>query len=1087
MLHTAPYLYGRFGRISTGLLLLTAAAAGQPASFAPPQSVHTGLFPTWAVSGDFNKDGKLDLAVSNQNDNSILILLGRGDGTFQPGAVLSLLSSPYSIAVGDANNDGNADLFAVSVAASSLSVFLGRGDGTFQNSLNTPTVRTFPRNIATGDFNGDGKLDLAISSGAQTNGVAQVEISLGKGDGTLSPGGTYPAGASPSAIQTGDLNGDGRLDIVVEDVVSNSVYVLLGAAGGQFTALPAVATGPFAFGGGGSLALVDLNGDKRLDLIVGNTGARSLSIALGKGDGTFSPAASLPLDSNGSSFAAGDFNGDGKPDLAVVSNTNATVSVFPGKGDGTFLPALTFPGGSQPAFILAADLDRDGRIDLVTVDPFLPDLTVLRNTTGPTVPNGPSISLSSSQLQFALTPEGLPPAPQTVSITNGGGGVLAWAAAANVPWLLLTTSPQPPPPPPPSPLVTSGTAPSTLSIVANPNGLSPGVYRGAIAVTGTGAVNAPQSISVTLTLPPPTSTPPPQPFVTAVQNSASYSYEVAQGSIFIVKGANLGPAQLVQAPAGPLPLQLAGTSVQVSAGGVTVSCPLFYTSAFQVAAILPSSTPIGFGTVTVSVDGQTGYPGAIKVVSSGVGIYSVASSGMGSGIVTGLDYVTKTMAKPAKPGEVVIAWATGLGPITGNDATVSSAPQLFSNVEVLVGDQTAKVIGAGRSGCCAGLDQIAFQIPDAPKLGCFVPVSIREAGGAVSPAGSVSNFVTLPLSQSGEPCSIAAPGLPAPLLTKAASGAQIPMGIIAIGPGLIIRNIAPSLGPASLGSPRALAAQLSKLLHLAVPEADVVTLLTAYQSGDIAGARKILGRYGMALKNNKSARRLLRSATDLSQQQAAAAAFGAGSAIGLVAPQFASDFPPVGTCTIGQNIPADPSAKIARLDAGPNLTVTGPAGQKTMTQTSGGEYSALLGAGPSSTNTTSGFYTISGTGGKNIGPFSVSLNVGVPLTWTNKSAVSTIDRTRSLTLTWSGGAAAGHVVIGGIARASDAGAVFLCTEEVQKGTFTIPQFVLSALTGGRNATWFIAPHPLDNAVSIPGLDLALIADGSSDSRTEAVQ
>jgi hypothetical protein len=115
-----------------------------------------------------------------------------------------------------------------------------------------------------------------------------------------------------------------------------------------------------------------------------------------------------------------------------------------------------------------------------------------------------------------------------------------------------------------------------------------------------------------------------------------------------------------------------------------------------------------------------------------------------AGIITGLDYVTKTMAQPAKVGETVIAWATGLGPIAGNDAVVAPSP-LFTNVEVLVGNQPATVVAAGRSGCCAGLDQIAFTVPSAP-LGCYVPVSIRVAGGPVNAGGSVSNFVTLPLS-----------------------------------------------------------------------------------------------------------------------------------------------------------------------------------------------------------------------------------------------------------------------------------------------------------------------------------------------------
>ena len=1075
------------------VVFFAAAAAGQPVNFAPPQSFPGGSFPTSAVSGDFNKDGKLDLAVANQN--GILILLGKGDGTFQPGATLSGPNLPSSLAIGDANNDGNLDLFAVSTApagAVTLSVFLGRGDGTFQGALNSPAAGSGRGGIAVGDFNADGKLDLAISGSGGQGG--SVNILLGKGDGTFSPGGTYPAGLFPFAIQAADLNGDGRLDLVVQDSAFNRVFVLLGAAGGQFTPLPPQVTGSTATGGQ-SLALADLNGDKRVDLIVGNGADNSVSIALGRGDGTFSLAPPVVVDSGGTSVAVGDFNGDGKPDLAVVSNASATVSIFAGTGGGTFQPPQIFPGGIQPLFVLAGDLDNDGRTDLVTVSPAVSTVTVVRNTTGSTAPNSPLISLSASRLQLTLVPNGPPPASPTISITNGGSGVLAWTAASTVPWLTLLPVP-PTSPPPPSPLQLFGTAPSMFFVIANPNGLQPGVYNGAITVSGAGAANSPQTLLVTLTLPGGTSPPPAAtPFVTAVQNSASYSRLVAQGSIFIVKGQNLGPAQLLQAPAGSLPTQLGGTSVQVNVGGAAVSCPIFYTSASQIAAILPSSTPIGSGNITVSFNGQTGFPNGITVVGNGVGIYTVASSGIGTGILTGVDYITKTLTKPARPGEVVIAWATGLGAINGNDATVAAIPQQFTNIEVLVGSQPAVVIGASRSGCCAGLDQIAFQVPPA-TLGCFVPVSIRLAGGAVGAGGSSSNFVTLPVSTTGEPCSNPAPGLPAALVSKVASGQQVSLGLLAVGPGPVIRDVAPSLGFASAASTAALAGQLSKALHIAVPQADVISLLSAYRSGDIAGVRKILARYGSALKSNPSARKLLRSAAvDITQQQAAASSFGLGTGLALVGPEFASDSPPVGTCSIGQNFPGDPSASTSGLDAGSVLTVSGPAGVKTISQASPGQYSGLLGAGPSTTNTTMGFYTVSGTGGKNIGPFSVSLNVANPLTWTNKSAVNIIDRTHALTVTWSGGAVPGHVIIGGTVKSSIAGGAFpsatgallLCTEDAQKGTFTIPQFVLSALSGGHPAVLFIAPHPLDNIVTIPGLDLAFLADGSSDSRTVMVQ
>ena len=227
-----------------------------------------------------------------------------------------------------------------------------------------------------------------------------------------------------------------------------------------------------------------------------------------------------------------------------------------------------------------------------------------------------------------------------------------------------------------------------------------------------------------------------QPYVSSVTNSASYSRAgIAQGSIFVAFGDNLGPSTLVKAASYPLGTQLAGTSATVNVGGIAAQCRMVYTSATQIAAILPSDTPVGEGTFTVTYNGQATYPILVQVVKSAVGVFTVSSTGIGPGIVTGADYVLKTLSKPAKTGEIVIVWLTGLGPIVGGDAAPKVGVQ-FPDTEVFVGDRAAKVLYAGRSGCCAGLDQIAFEVPAGPRS-CFVPVSIRTPGGS-------SNFVTLP-------------------------------------------------------------------------------------------------------------------------------------------------------------------------------------------------------------------------------------------------------------------------------------------------------------------------------------------------------
>jgi len=560
--------------------------------------------------------------------------------------------------------------------------------------------------------------------------------------------------------------------------------------------------------------------------------------------------------------------------------------------------------------------------------------------------------------------------------------------------------------------------------------------------------------------------------VYAPQNSASYAtFTIAQGSIFVARGTNLGPVKLVEAS--PLTLQLAGTSVTVNVGGATIQCPMVYTSAAQIAAILPSNTPIGSGTFYVTYNGQAGSRSDIRVVKSAVGIYTASSSGAGHGIVTGADYVLKTPAKPARTGEVVIAWVTGLGPVDGGDTTPKPGQQ-FPETEVFLGDRSAKVIYAGRSGCCAGLDQIVFEVPEGPRS-CFVPLSIRTPGGS-------SNFVTVPISSGGEPCENTAPGIPSSALSKSLGGGPVTIGFLGIGPIAVLQG-------AGFSFAQGIADQMSKILRMPVPEADVVRLVRSYRARNMAAVQKIVGKYSshMTSADVRVIRNIIRSAIS-KDQKGAAAIFIRSSGSAAMAPQFGSNFPAVGSCMVTTRFPTDSTFRTRPLDAGTALTVDGPSGRKTLTRISNGQYQVLLGPGGTLTSTAPGIYTVTGTGGKDVGAFAASINVTSPLVWTNKSAVSEVDRTRPLTLTWSGGSAAGYVLIGGTASGGFSGsALFTCVEETRKEAFTVPQFVLSALPVAKEGTIFVAPHPLSNPVTIPGLDLAFLGDGSNDSRELAIR
>ena len=244
---------------------------------------------------------------------------------------------------------------------------------------------------------------------------------------------------------------------------------------------------------------------------------------------------------------------------------------------------------------------------------------------------------------------------------------------------------------------------------------------------------------------------PAQPVISTPVNQASFIppglplYGIAQGSMFAIFGLRMGPDELVIVSAFPVPTELAGTSAQVRVGGVTVDCLMVFTSAGQVAVILPSDTPTGEGTITLTFNGERSNSARILVVENAAGMFALRQDGRGPGIFTDTNFAVNTITNAFAPGSVAIAWLTGLGARSTDDRPVPQDLKDALGLQVKVGGQEARVLYAGPSGCCAGVDQVAFEIPAGPE-GCFVPVvmQIRE---------SVSNFVSLAVSSSGTTCS----------------------------------------------------------------------------------------------------------------------------------------------------------------------------------------------------------------------------------------------------------------------------------------------------------------------------------------------
>jgi len=338
----------------------------------------------WALAaGDFNSDGKIDLAVTNNDFNlvhtQVNVLLGDGDGIFQKPTRYEVGGEPTSVAVGDFNGDGKPDLVVVNHhlqhRPGKISVLLGNGDGTFQPQV-TYKGGDAPWQVAVGDFNGDGKSDLAVTREGKPG---LVSILLGNGDGTFRPQLKVLAGHNPFYIAVGDFNGDGITDLLVAgEGPKIATTSLLGNGDGTFHVAWTVNNQEAASG----IALGDFNGDGKLDVAETYSDVARVTIRLGNGDGTFAEGKHYTVGRTPGPIVVADFDGDGKLDIAVADFFGENVSVLLGNGDGSFTPEGSY--ALKPAAgaveMIVADVNGDGQPDLVITDHFNGVVSVLLNT-----------------------------------------------------------------------------------------------------------------------------------------------------------------------------------------------------------------------------------------------------------------------------------------------------------------------------------------------------------------------------------------------------------------------------------------------------------------------------------------------------------------------------------------------------------------------------------------------------------------------------------------------------------------------------------------------------------------------------------
>jgi hypothetical protein len=348
-------------------------------SYAPPISISSaGTHAGSLAIADFNGDGKLDIAVSNFDSNTVAVFLNQGGGTFAAPIIntIQITNGLGPIVLGDFNEDGKPDLIAATVAGPQVDlVLLGNGDGTFTQSAAIPNSFGFLHGRVA-DLNGDKHLDLIGCSNGN------MSVALGNGDGTFQSVVYLPNGPFPDTYfgcDVGDFNGDKKLDILGANFSGDPNLVLFAGNGdGTFQAPAVISSGssdPV------SISAADFNGDSKLDVLVGFD-AGFASLFLGNGAGSFGGPVTVYFNSNfngnGVVVLAADLNNDGKPDALVTDYTHGifTIELNTGSGISRQSKTYTYNLAAGLSDIAVGDLNGDGIPDIVLVNSQTDHITI---------------------------------------------------------------------------------------------------------------------------------------------------------------------------------------------------------------------------------------------------------------------------------------------------------------------------------------------------------------------------------------------------------------------------------------------------------------------------------------------------------------------------------------------------------------------------------------------------------------------------------------------------------------------------------------------------------------------------------------
>jgi hypothetical protein len=337
--------------------------------FGTPVGYTVGQHPHSIVAGDFNGDGKLDLATANTDDGTVSVLLGNGNLTFSPRVDYPVGERPKAVQTGDFNADGKLDFIAANEGGLSVTVHLGNGNGTFGGSIDSAAGCNYPHEIAIADLNGDSKLDALVPC----HGGEIVSILFGSGNGGFQTPVNYTTGGAPHSAVIADFNKDGKLDFAIANHESGTVSVSLGTGVGAFAAAVPYPLGTKPH----SVRAADLNKDGNLDLFTANDTSNNVSVLLGTGTGTFSLATNFNAGSAPKSVTSGDVDGDGNLDLVTANSDSNNVSVLLGTGSGSLIAPVNYSVGTAPYQAILVHLDGDGKLDIAAGNYHANNISIL--------------------------------------------------------------------------------------------------------------------------------------------------------------------------------------------------------------------------------------------------------------------------------------------------------------------------------------------------------------------------------------------------------------------------------------------------------------------------------------------------------------------------------------------------------------------------------------------------------------------------------------------------------------------------------------------------------------------------------------